>query len=347
MRGIIYDVERYFSEGKKVALATVIQTWNSSPRGVGARMAMTPEGNISGSVSGGCVEGAVYQAGLKTLKTGRPQLLHFGVADETAWEVGLACGGSIDVFVEPLDHSEFQSIWACIKEDKPIALAKVVRGPENFVGQLLMVCDSTIVYNKLEGKLRKKTFDAALQCLSEGKPQQLDLELVGEEHVRLFIDVVLPSPTLVIVGGVHIAVALSSIAKVLGYRTILIDPRAAFGNLDRFPTVDKLIQKWPKEAFSQLKLDNNTAVAVLTHDPKIDDPALMIALSSRAFYIGVLGSHTTQVRRRQRLLETGVNGELLNRLHGPIGLDIGGATPEEIALAIMAEIVAVNRRGSL
>lgn len=342
MRDIIYDVERYFYEGKKVALATVIQTWNSSPRGVGARMAMTPEGNISGSVSGGCVEAAVYQVGLEALKTGRPQLLHFGVADETAWEVGLACGGSIDVFVEPLDHSEFQIIWACIKEDRPLALATVVRGPANFVGQSLMVCDNTIIYNKLGGKLRKKTFDAALRCLSEGKPQLINMVFEGEDHIGLFTDVVLPSPTLVIVGGVHIAVALSSIAQILGYRTILIDPRAAFGNLDRFPMVDKLIQKWPEEAFLQLKLDKNTALAVLTHDPKIDDPALMIALSSQAFYIGVLGSHTTQARRRQRLLEAGVSEAELNRLHAPIGLNIGGTTPEEIALAVMAEIVAVN-----
>jgi xanthine dehydrogenase accessory factor len=346
MWDIFSDLERWFAEGKSVALATVIRTWNSSPRGVGAKMAMTPEGNISGSVSGGCVEAAVYQAGVETLKTGRPQLLHFGVADETAWEVGLACGGSIDVFIGSLEESLFQSLSACIQGNKPLVVAMAVRGPDNVLGQSLLVCDGVSVYNELDEKFKRQSIEVARKCLSEERSQQVQLTSAGEEKIDLFFDVMLPSPTLVIVGGVHIAITLSKIAKVLGYRTILVDPRAAFGNLDRFPHVDELIQEWPKEAFAKIELDRATAVTVLTHDPKIDDPALKITLSSPAFYIGVLGSQNTQAKRRKRLMEAGVSELQLNRLHGPIGLDIGAETPEEIALAVMAEIV-VESRGKL
>ena len=346
MWDIFTDLEQWFAEGKSVALATVIRTWNSSPRGVGAKMAMTPEGNISGSVSGGCVEAAVYQAGVDTLKTGRPQLLHFGVADETAWEVGLACGGSIEVFVESLEESFFQTLSACIQRNKPLVVAMVVRGPDNVLGQSLLVCDEVSVYNELDEKFKRQSIEVARKCLSEERSQQVQLTSAGEEKIDLFFDVMLPSPTLVIVGGVHIAVTLSKIAKVLGYRTILVDPRAAFGNLDRFPHVDELIQEWPKEAFAKIELDRATAVTVLTHDPKIDDPALKITLSSPAFYIGVLGSQNTQAKRRKRLMASGVSELQLNRLHGPIGLDIGAETPEEIALAVMAEIV-VESRGKL
>ncbi len=170
--------------------------------------------------------------------------------------------------------------------------------------------------------------------------------LASGEDVRLFVDVVNPPPQLVMVGGVHIAIALASLAKTLGYRTVVIDPRRAFGNQERFPHVDRLIQAWPQEAFAQVTLTRSSAVAMLTHDPKIDDPALKIVLDSPAFYIGALGSRNTHEKRRQRLLAEGISEEKLARLHAPIGLELGGRTPEEIALAIMAEIVAV-RHGRL
>jgi xanthine dehydrogenase accessory factor len=162
------------------------------------------------------------------------------------------------------------------------------------------------------------------------------------EDVEVFLEVVLPPPTLIAVGGVHITIALMALAKTLGYRTVVVDPRSAFGNEVRFPHVDQLIQAWPQEAFQQIPLTRSTAVAMLTHDPKLDDPALQIALPSQAFYVGALGSKTTQAKRRQRLLDEGLTEEQLNRLHGPIGLEIGAGTPEEIAMSIMAEIVATR-----
>jgi xanthine dehydrogenase accessory factor len=164
------------------------------------------------------------------------------------------------------------------------------------------------------------------------------------EDVEVFLNVLLPPPTLIAVGGVHITIALAALAKTLGYRTIVVDPRSAFGNEQRFPHVDRLIQLWPEEAFQQIPITHSTAIAMLTHDPKLDDPALKVALPSQAFYVGALGSKTTQAKRRQRLLEDGLTEAHLNRLHGPIGLEIGAGTPEEIAMSIMAEIVAARNR---
>jgi xanthine dehydrogenase accessory factor len=180
--------------------------------------------------------------------------------------------------------------------------------------------------------------DLAQEALAQGESRRVILN----EDIEVFMEVILPPPTLVAVGGVHITIALMTLAKTLGYRTVVVDPRSAFGNETRFPHVDQLIQSWPQEAFEQIPLTRSTAVAMLTHDPKLDDPALKIALPSHAFYVGALGSKTTQAKRRQRLLEEGLTEEQLNRLHGPIGLDIGAGTPEEIAMSIMAEIVAAR-----
>jgi xanthine dehydrogenase accessory factor len=193
----------------------------------------------------------------------------------------------------------------------------------------------------LSDRLDEPAMAAARAAMIEGQSERLTLHDLAPEPIEIFIDVLQPSPTLILVGGVHIAIALTAIAKTLGYRTIVIDPRRAFGSEARFPHVDRLIQAWPDDAFKQVVLTRSTAVAMLTHDPKIDDPALKIVLPSRAFYIGALGSRKTQEQRRQRLLKAGLSEADLNRLHGPIGLGIGAQTPEEIALAVMAQIVAV------
>jgi xanthine dehydrogenase accessory factor len=179
---------------------------------------------------------------------------------------------------------------------------------------------------------------AARYALAHGQPQRLTLP----DGIELFVNVLLPPPTLVIIGGVHIALALVTLAKTVGYRAVVVDPRAAFGNAHRFPHADQLLTLWPDEAFGQLPLTRTTAVAALTHDPKLDDPALQIALPSPAFYVGALGSQSTQAQRRARLLEAGIPPEALARLHGPIGLNLKAKSPEEIALAIMAEVVAVR-----
>jgi len=342
MRDILTDLTQWVERDEQIALATVVQTWGSSPRGVGAKMALTPDGKITGSVSGGCVEGAVFETGVEVIKSGRPQLLHFGVADETAWEVGLACGGQIDVFVEPLNKTIFEARRKELLAERPHTLATIIQGPEVFLGREVFITADEQIISTAEDSLEEIVLAKGRRARAAGRSQRIALE--GEEapEIEIFVEVVAPAPTLVLVGGVHIAVALTSIAKTLGYRTVVVDPRRSFGSPERFPQVDQLIQAWPQEAFSQINLNERTAIAMLTHDPKIDDPALQIALNSPAFYVGALGSQKTQGKRRQRLLEMGLTAEQLDRLHGPIGLDIGGETPEEIAVAVMAEVIAVQ-----
>jgi xanthine dehydrogenase accessory factor len=338
MRDILSELNQWTSDREPIALATVVQTWGSSPRRAGAKMALTPDGKITGSVSGGCVEGAVFEAGVEVLKSNRPQLLHFGVADETAWEVGLACGGSIDIFVKTLDTEFFKPLRSTWTDEKSGVLVTVVRGPDDLLGHEILVGEDGKVTGSISNEWDQRAAELANETLGKGESHRAVLS----EDVEVFLEVISPPPTLIAVGGVHITIALVTLAKTLGYRTIVVDPRSAFGNEARFPHVDRLIQSWPQEAFQQIPLTRSTAVAMLTHDPKLDDPALKIALPSPAFYVGALGSKTTQAKRRQRLLEEGLTEEQLERLHGPIGLEIGAGTPEEIAMSIMAEIVAAR-----
>jgi xanthine dehydrogenase accessory factor len=340
MRDILPDLERWREEQESIALATVIQTWGSSPRREGAKMALTPDGKITGSVSGGCVEGAVFEAGVETLKTNKPQLLHFGVADETAWDVGLACGGSIDIFVKPLDLRFFDDLHSAFGDERPAVVVTVVRGDAGVLGNELLLHEDGSVTGTLGAGPDESALKLARETLASGVSRRAELN----ESTEVFLEAILPPPTLIAVGGVHITIALMALAKTLGYRTVVVDPRSAFGNLERFPHVDQLIQAWPDEAFQQVRLTRSTAVAMLTHDPKLDDPALKLALPSPAFYVGALGSRTTQAKRRQRLLEEGMAEAELDRLRGPIGLEIEAHTPEEIALSIMAEIVAMRNK---
>jgi xanthine dehydrogenase accessory factor len=340
MRDVMDTIDQWQGEGQPVALATVVQTWGSSPRQAGAKMALTPAGHITGSVSGGCVEGAVYDEGVEALKSGAPRLLHFGVADETAWEVGLACGGSIDVFVQPLAPDYFKATRTAIQENSPFAVVTVVKGPPELMGRAALAGERGLVWGSISAALNPLVAEAAASALAKGQSRQAELEA----GVEAFVEVVLPPPTLIAVGGVHITIALVALAKTLGYTTIVVDPRKAFGNVERFPHVDRLVQAWPDEALADIPLTRSTAVAMLTHDPKLDDPALKLVLPSPAFYVGALGSRNTQAKRRQRLLEAGLRPEDLDRLHGPIGLELNAGTPEEIALSIMAQIVAERNR---
>jgi xanthine dehydrogenase accessory factor len=344
MKDILDDLNRWMEAGQPVAIATVIQTWGSAPRGVGSKMGVSAGGEICGSVSGGCVEGAVVEAGLEVLASGVPQLLHFGVADETAWEVGLACGGTIEVFVNRLDPDWYLPLSQAIRQEKTAAAATIIRGDYDQPGCTLLLFEDGSIHGTLGNGLDRAAVDIARQAFASGKPTRSTV-FAGQagKEIELFVDVMLPSPVLVIVGGVHISIALADLARILGFRTIIVDPRRSFGSQARFPHVDRLIQAWPDQALAEIGIHRSTAVAALTHDPKLDDPALLAALPSPAFYVGALGSQKTQARRRQRLLEAGLSEAQLDRLHGPIGLDIQAQTPEEIALAIMAEIVAARR----
>lgn len=340
MRDILSDLERWQRDGESITLATVVQTWGSAPRRVGSKMGIASNGQFCGSVSGGCVENAVIEAGLDSMKTGRPRLLHFGVADEAAWDVGLACGGSIDVFVKPLNMAVFEKLRTIIESHQQAVVATVIRGPDEILGREILIFPDGRVVGMIPGAWNEDVLALVHKTFSNRESQRARLD----EQTEVFLEIVSPPLTLIAVGGVHITVALMSLAKILGYRTVVIDPRGAWGNEERFPNVDQLIQAWPDDAFKQIEITTSTAVAMLTHDPKLDDPAVKIALNSPAFYVGALGSRTTHAKRRERLLSDGVSESQLSHLHAPIGIDIAAGTPEEIALSVMAEVVAAYRK---
>lgn len=338
MREILEQLGAWLEAGEQVAFATVVSTWGSSPRPVGSTMAISSAGGITGSVSGGCVEGAVVEVAREVLGGAPPRMLHFGVSDDMAWGVGLACGGSIEVFIAPLSRENFQSLLSGAHSERTFVVATLIAGPGLELGRTLAWIDDPPL--EIRSHLAQ-----AKQTLPLSHPIRFNLgeqDLAGREW---FINPIPPAPRLIIVGGVHIAIALVAYAKPLGFETIIIDPRRLFASRERFPHVDRLIQRWPDEAMQEVGLNSSTAVAVLTHDPKIDDPAVITALASTAFYIGALGSRKTHAKRLERLRKAGVSEQALARLHAPIGLDIAAQTPEEIALSIMAEIVASRSRG--
>lgn len=341
---MIQDIDSWLEEGKPLALATVIETWGSAPRGVGAKMVITSSGQISGSVSGGCVEGAVLETGLEVLKSGKPELLKFGVSDDVAWDVGLACGGTIEVFVEKIDLVMQKFIHDLSGASQPFAIATVIDGPIQWLGTKIVAQRGGRIFGEADNTLEGTLAAVARSGLAKGAShrRRLDLPDLKENPLEVFVEVIHPAPTLVIVGGVHIAIVLTSIAKTLGYQTVVIDPRRAFGNQERFAHIDSLIQAWPNDAFKEIELTPSMAIVILTHDPKIDDPALLNVLASPAFYVGALGSRKTHAARRGRLAAAGLSAERIDRIHAPIGIDIGASSPEEIAVSIMAEIVAAR-----
>jgi len=331
MREYLETISKWLARGERVAVATVVRTMGSSPQQVGAKMFVSSGGSMVGSVSGGCIEGAVFGACQEAMQTGQARLLHFGVADELAWSVGLACGGTIDVFVEPLGE--------LIHAERPLATATVTRGPSAIGARLVIEADGSC-----RGSLGDAALDAAVreiagELLAHGLSREVELSGRG---VSVFIESFGPPPRLVMVGGVHIAVALTQMARVLGFHTVVVDMRQSFVNQERLRLADELILAWPDEALEG-RLDRRSYVVVLTHDPKIDDPALRVALRSPASYIGALGSATTHARRLERLRAEGFSDADLARIHGPIGLPIGARTPEEIAVSILAEIIQVQR----
>lgn len=350
MREIIPQVNRWLAAGERVGLATVITTWGSSPRGLGAQMAFNDKGEMVGSVSGGCVEGAVIERGIQLLDRGTAEVLHFGVADETAWEVGLACGGEIDVLVQPLDQIPYEKLQNRIHDQEFTALVSLIRGDVGQPGDSFLVTPGEAL--EAEG-WRREASHRAKDAIESGE-RGIGTRALGqagnssslapgqEVMAEIFINVFPAPPELLVIGGVHIAIPLVRMAKELGYRTVLVDPRRNFVGSDRFLGVDELRVEWPQQAFQELPITGSTAVVALTHDPKIDDPALTYALQSEAFYVGALGSRKTQADRVKRLEESGLTEDQLGRLKGPIGLDIGARTPEEIAVSILAEIVAAR-----
>jgi xanthine dehydrogenase accessory factor len=340
MREILPEIESWRRAGKQIAVATIVQVYGSALRQTGAKMACTTAGDIAGSVSGGCVEGAVYEAAQQTMQTGRPQLLKYGIADETAWEVGLACGGAIQVWVERLDEQLYPLVKASLDEEHSLAVTTVIEGA-GLGSKLLVWPDGRRRGSLGSPELDEKVIPYAGERLSLQEAGSTCLE-VGGEPVRVFVDVFPPPPRLVIVGAVHIAIPLVTYARTLGFHTVVVDARAAFATRERFPHADELIVDWPPTALEKLHLDESTSVVLMTHDDKFDLPTLQTVLAKPVRYVGILGSVKTHAKRIPGLKELGVTDEQQARIHAPIGLELGAAGPEEIALATMAEIIAVR-----
>lgn len=397
MREVREDVQRWFDEGKKIALAQVTKTWGSSPRVPGSIMAISEDGRLSGSVSGGCIEGAVAQVAMECATGHLSSLEKFHASTRRAQEVGLSCGGNIEVFVSALDEALFSLENALLDVDceyvrltaietvetasegnqaSPLPLSSVValEGGTSPVGISVIVAAPATIAEALNSlTLHQRESLAVLKSEDDSfwgvvpsfasasevcdgfvlaaatqawnRPLSEDTGHVFAGKIDWFFARITPKPQLICIGGVHIAIRLCEIAHVLGFRTIVIDPRRVFATGERFPGVDELIHAWPQEAFKTIPLTATTAVCALTHDPKIDVPALSAALKSLAFYIGSLGRSTTQLSRYRSLVEEGHTDEEIGRIFGPIGLDLRGREPSEIALSIMAEITAV-RHGS-
>ncbi len=317
--------------GKPAALATVISTWGSSPRPEGSHLAVDGEGHFLGSVSGGCIEGAVIESARDVMAGAAPRLLEFGVSDEQAWEVGLACGGRVQVYVESGALDELAArIVAAGRQRRALVV----------VTRLADAARCLVTAEGVEGGLvpADAVLAEAQERLVSGRSGRL------EADPELFARAYVPAPRLLIVGAVHIAQALAGMAATAGFEVVVIDPRGAFASPARFPGI-QLCDEWPDEALQRLGLDSATALVALSHDPKLDDPALQLALPSELFYIGALGSRRTHEKRVQRLTEAGL-GSYLGRIHSPIGLDLGGRAPAEIAVAILAEIIRVRYKGA-
>ncbi|NMB89380.1 MAG: XshC-Cox1 family protein [Chloroflexi bacterium] len=341
MRDIVKDVNRWLQEGKQVAVATVVQVYGSALRGVGSKMACSSAGDISGSVSGGCIEGAVYAAAQASMQTGQPCLLEYGIANEEAWEIGLACGGTIKVWVESLDAPVYTILEENLEAGQLLALATILDGPGKGRKKLFWPDGRTQGDLGLPG-VEEMILPRVDTCLENLESKLEQFPMPEQAEMRLFIEVFPPLPRLIVVGAVHIAIPLVAFAKILGYTTIVIDARSAFATRERFPAVDRLIVQWPSEALANLALDPGACVVIMTHDDKFDIPALQVALNSPARYIGILGSATTHARRMQELKTLGVSEDQLQRIHAPVGLDLGAFGAEEIALSIISEVTAVR-----
>lgn len=325
--------------GGPVGRAVVTQVWGSAPRPEGACLLATPDGRMAGSVSGGCVESAAAEAIAAAIASAAPARMSWGVTHERAWEMGLSCGGTIEVLVEPAIRPE---VLDAARRQSASVIATVIGGPAP-VGSGVAVEDNGArhSFGDLPASLEQAIAAAASAALS-GLTSRVESVATPAGTVDVFLEVYPRRPTLLIFGGVHIATALVRMARPLGFRTVVADGRAAFLTRERFPDVDELILGWPNDVFQKVGLDAATCVCLLTHDPKFDEPALELALRSPACYVGAIGSRKTQSLRRDRLRAAGFSEAEVGRLHGPIGLDLGGRNPAEIALAILAEITAVR-----
>ncbi|WP_017600272.1 XdhC family protein [Nocardiopsis lucentensis] len=358
MRDIRAAVADLHATGETFALATVIDTDKSAPRDPGAAMAVGDSGEVVGSISGGCVEGAVYEEALEAIRTGRPVRRTYGVSDEEAFSVGLTCGGTLHVFVEPVSRATFPelgSVLAAIDEHQPVAVATVVSDPSDSgrLGRRRVVWPDHAEgdLGPAAGRLTDALDDDVRGMLAQGSTGLLRYGVDGQRRgdaLEVFVQSFAPAPRMLVFGAIDFAAAVADLGSYLGYRVTVCDARPVFATPKRFPTADEVVVKWPHVFVDEIadQIDERTVVCVLTHDPKFDVPVIKAALATRAGYIGAMGSRRTHEDRLERLREAGVGEEDLVRLHSPIGLDLGARTPEETAVSIAAELVQTRWGGS-
>jgi xanthine dehydrogenase accessory factor len=337
MKDVIEFIRPLVTSRSPFVLATVLKTWGSSPRKTGAHMVISKNGNISGSVSGGCVEGDLTKRAREVLETQKPVLVHYGVTDEDAWTVGLSCGGKIDVYLQPFftgeitdsDATFWADIFSLLDNNQPGVIYN--RISEDVIDRALLTTDSTT------GDWKTETVHEAIS-----ERRHISKEHEGEDF---FFEVLAPKSKLIMFGASHIAADLVDFASQLNFQTIVIDPRGFFTQGTTFKTQPDLIyREWPAEIIPDIELNQFTYVVTLTHDPKIDDQALQLLLRSDVAYIGSLGSRRTHEKRKGRLREAGFSEEEIGRIHGPVGIDINAQTAQEIAMSIMSQIIQAKNK---
>jgi xanthine dehydrogenase accessory factor len=350
------ELLRRYSAGERTALGTVVDTFSSAPRAPGAAMLVAQDGTVAGSVSGGCVEGAVYELGQQVLSDGAGVLQRYGVSDDDAFAVGLTCGGIIDIFVEPIEATafpEFAELAKSIQVEEPVALATVVAHPDlSRVGKHLVVWPDRTVGGLGSARADDAVADDARGMLATGRTGTLHYGAEGQrrgEGMSVFVSSFEPPPRLLVFGAIDFATAMARLGSFLGYRVTVCDARPIFATKSRFPDADEVIVNWPHRYLAAEveagRIDRRTVIAVLTHDPKFDVPVLEVALRCDAGYVGAMGSRRTHDDRMARLREAGMSEDELSRLSSPIGLDLGARTPEETAVSIAAEIISLRWGG--
>ncbi|MFC8294306.1 XdhC family protein [Streptomyces sp. NPDC057250] len=351
MLDIAEELHRWVEQGRAFAVATVVAVGGSAPRQPGAALAVDSEGTAIGSVSGGCVEGAVYDLCVQALDDGRAVVERFGYSDEDAFAVGLTCGGIIDILVTPVRGGVLPAALAAAVEGEAAALARIVSGPDDLLGRALLVRPDGSYEGKLGGhpELDRTAAGEARAMLDGGRTGTVE---IGEDGSRcgqpltLLVESSVPAPRMIVFGAIDFAAALVRVGKFLGYHVTVCDARPVFATPARFPEADEIVVEWPHRYLESTGVDGRTVLCVLTHDAKFDVPLLRVALRLPVAYVGAMGSRRTHLDRNERLREVGVTELELARLRSPIGLDLGARTPEETALSIGAEIVADRRGGT-
>ncbi|MEO5609674.1 MAG: XdhC/CoxI family protein [Ornithinibacter sp.] len=363
MREVLPDLLRWWSAGEEVGVGTVVATFRSAPRPAGASMLVGPGGEAVGSVSGGCVEGAVYELSQSVVASGTPVLQRYGVSDEDAFAVGLTCGGILDVFVESVSQRTFPELGAVaadIEAGRPVAVATVVDHPDpQWVGRRLVVHPEGADPEHQEGgsigspRAGAAVTDDVRGLLAAGRTETLTYGPDGErrgEGMRVFVAAYAPRPRMIVFGAIDFAAAVAQVGSFLGYKVTVCDARPVFATATRFPAADEVVVKWPHRYLTEEvelgRVDPRTVICVLTHDPKFDVPVLEVALRlPEVAFVGAMGSRRTHEDRLDRLREAGLTDEELARLSSPVGLDLGARTPEETAVSIAAEIVSLRWGG--